>query len=335
MFEMLQKGKKRRDGMTDVVRVLYWYRFISGQLGTTAPLAIKRIVEQEDGKPSYADRIPDARYHNYSRGEQVPRAATVDRAEEVAPGSKNVLNHVIWPVLRDDMMITKHRAKKLIGELAPGVRALMFNARGGIRMDADCQRLESLLVQGGLDTVAALTILIRLRHHLVEVEAHCREFVLYEYGISLLRALLIAGRDFEEIGLADEIFKIFVVRIFPLILEDQQMQFMLDTYPYVQVSKALHKHATEHISRTGPRASYRKILVHILNGTLSTSVTLTHMPLLGGDLRLGPPTRDSCALLKLQTLQLFDELAESDFLSMEYVGEDINYSCAVLHALDA
>jgi hypothetical protein len=222
----------RRDAEVDAVCTIYWFYWLGIRLGTLAPREIQRAIAPEtlgldkDGEP-----IRNNKFLGYQRGEHVPQARLVQHAEEIIPWSGRALNHPLWKVLRSKGHIRKS-ALQWVHQLDREVQAVVLGHFNQIVGGASRHTLGALERRASLDSLAALTILLRLRH-----EENESEWV-WLYACSIFRVLLMVGPHLEDYGVADRVFQLFVQRVFSLaVLEKKRMDPA--SYQYVEFSHLL------------------------------------------------------------------------------------------------
>lgn len=326
-------SRRLRDKKVDSVRVMYWYRTLVSGLNVTSARALYDRLEPETLKKKLLAGISDNRYGLYARGMHVPGAESVEKGEKLVPGSAGKLNHVIWPLLSPDIVITARNAEKWIKRLRPDVQKIVREeASGTVRRRR--QPLDNLRRRASLDAAAGLIILLRLEYEsqLRRVLANQRspkgpadedwgiqvgDYQLEDIAMALLHVLLIIAPEFDELGIAEPFFELFVERVFPLALRRKCLQLNFAGYPYVAVSKVLHKTAGRLYLIQEGGLTYAQVIVKVLCGPYITPVTLTHPPLAGPDLSLGPPAPAARRTLFINKLQLNADLVRYGYIEDE------------------
>lgn len=222
----------RRDPEVDAACTIYWFQWLGIRLGTLVPREIQRAIAPETlGLDKAGEPIRNNKFLGYQRGEHVPQARLVQHAEKVVPWSSQALNHPLWKVLRANGPIRKS-AVQWVHQLDREVQAVVLGPFNQIVGGASRHTLGALERRASLDSLAALTILLRLRHEEGE-----HEWV-WLYARSIFRVLLMIGPHLEDYGVADKVFQLFVQRIFSLaVLEKKCMD--LANYKYVEFSHLL------------------------------------------------------------------------------------------------
>lgn len=168
------------------LRTQLWFDSVCRISGCEGPAAVERLVE-----PLAAERAREGLYHGnkwfaYKAGRRTPQRRLVLRTEAVAAGSLAVFDHVLWATL-DGRRPLGLRGSRLLHRLGAETQAAMF--RRGRRRPLQNRLLTRLEVLGGLDALAACTVLFR---ESVEARAWagCRELALTIIRLLLIEAVL-------------------------------------------------------------------------------------------------------------------------------------------------
>jgi hypothetical protein len=246
----------------DAARTIYWFYWLGIRLGTLTPREVQRAIAPETlDLDLHGEPIKNNKFLGYHRGAHVPQAALVLRAEEVVPWSSRVLNHPLWEVLRSQGPIQRN-ALSWIQQLDQEIQAVVLGPFNQIVGGASRHTLGALERRASLDSLAALTILLRLRH-----EENESEWV-WLYALSTFRVLLMIGAQLDDYGVADRVFELYVQRIFNLaVLEKQRMDPA--KYQYVQFAHLLAE-LVDRMRSKDPQARNRRMptfyAIHILDG---------------------------------------------------------------------
>lgn len=221
---MSRQRAPRWDKEVDSARTIFWFRYVGERLETHKPREIQRVIAPRTlGVDRAGDPIRNNKFLGYARGEHVPRDWLVQQAEEMVPRSAWALNHPLWQVLRTPAPIRK-LAHKWVRELDPDIQRIVL-LHGKIGLSANRHMLGSLERRAGLDSLAALTILLRLNHE--QGESECA----WLCAIRVFRTLLMLGPLFDRQTIAERIFQIYVTRIFSRVAFAGQ-RMALDNYDY-------------------------------------------------------------------------------------------------------
>lgn len=222
----------RRDSDVDAACTIYWFHSLGIHLGTLVPQDIQRAIAPDTQDENSKDRKnQNNKFLGYQRGEHVPQARLVQDAEKVVPRSSQALNHPLWKVLRGKGSIRKS-ALQWVHQLDREVQTAVLGPFNQIDSGASRHTLGALERRASLDSLAALTILLRLRHEEGE-----QEWVPL-YARSIFRVLLMIGPHLEDYGVADKVFQLFVQRVFCLAVPEQACMDLAN-YKYVEYSHLL------------------------------------------------------------------------------------------------
>jgi hypothetical protein len=224
----------RRDFDVDAARTIYWFHWLGLRLGTIVPREIQRAIAPETlDLDMHGVRIRNNKFLGYQKGDHVPHATLVQRAEKVVPWSGRALNHPLWKVLRAKGPIRKY-ALQWVHQLDREVQAVILGHFNEIVGGASRHTLGALERRASLDSLAALTILLRLRHEEDEPEW------VWLYALSIFRVLLMIGPQLEGYGVADRVFQLYVQRVFSLAVFEKKCMEPTN-YQYVQFAHLLAK----------------------------------------------------------------------------------------------
>lgn len=215
------------------IRTIYWFHFIAKKLRLSPALAVQRLVDPKTIKKDGDKEVShSSKWSEYRRGKHKPGSTIIDQADIRVPGSAAIIHHILWEVLERDRISPDF--SKLLARLKPEIQLLITDMHGQPITHASKQFLGKLERRASIDTLAALTLLMRVNH-----ERGQPEFV-WEYARSIFRVLLILGNHFTEFNIAEPLFKIFAERIFPLATWNGK-RFALENYAYFEHSILLLK----------------------------------------------------------------------------------------------
>lgn len=234
---MRKQRARRRDDEVDSIRTIFWFWSLGKRLGTHEPREIQRAIAPNTlGVNSAGDPIRNSKFLGYARGKHVPLDWLVQQAEQIVPRSAWTLNHPLWQVLRTSAPI-RQSALKWMRELDPDIQRIVLS-HGTVSTGGNRHMLGSLERRPSMDSLAALTILMRLNHERDETVAA------WGYAISIFRVLLMLGPMFEQYRVASRIFQIYVARVFSQV-EFAGQHMVLDSYDYPTRSLLLSMLADE------------------------------------------------------------------------------------------
>lgn len=226
------KRTARRDADVDAIRTIWWFQCLSKHLETDAPREVQRAIAPHTlSLDANGNPIKNNKFLGYSRGEHVPSRALVLQAERVVPRSSWVLSHPLWTVLRSTSPIDKH-AMTWVRQLDHEIQAIVLKPYHGIVGGASQHTLGALERRASLDSLTALTLLLRLRHE--EGQTECGRL----YAESIFRVLLLIGTHLDQQGVAERMFQLYAERVFNLV-EFKEQRIDLASYDYVFTSYLL------------------------------------------------------------------------------------------------
>lgn len=282
----MTNANKFRDEV-DTVRTMYWYEGLRRRTTASTSYALERKIEPEsfkknaDGDPIHRNKWP-----YYKRGQHTPSDSLVTRANSIVVGSARELNHVLWKALRAEWD-TDH-AIEWLRELDPELQLLIFEQREYARIHGGSRFLGQLERRASLDALAALTILLRINH-----ESGLSERT-WEYAFSVFRVLLIMGGHFENRGLAEAIFSLYVSRIFRFVTWNNRRLY-LDEYDYPWWTQVLQMYGRNTAQTKGRSIGWREhthSMLKILGGKYGFDLKFAIEPLVGPDTEIGPPSSE-------------------------------------------
>jgi len=250
MTTITQKRREpRRDDEVDSIRTMFWFRCLEDRLGKQGAREVQRTVAPNTiGVDRSGAPIKNGKFLAYKRGERTPSDRLVEQIEQQVPRSARNLNHPLWLMLRTARSI-KASASQWIRQLDPEVQRFALS-NGEISMSWGCHTLEPLERRAGLDSLAALTIMLRLHHE------QGNWLAALDCAQAVFRVLLILGPMFEEHAIAERIFKIYVSRVFSLVALPGKC-IALENYDYPTRSGLLNLLADELRAQSEPKTAHR------------------------------------------------------------------------------
>lgn len=229
MAEKTKKRAARRDADVDAIRTIWWFRCLSNHLELDSPREVQRVIAPQTVSSDVSDDpIRNNKFLGYSRGAHIPSRTLVLQAERVVSRSRWVLYHPIWTVLRTAGPSHKH-AMTWVRQLDHEIQAIMLGPYNAIVGGASRHTLGALERRASLDSLAALTLLLRLHH-----EEGKHEWV-WLCTCSIFRVLLLLGTHLDQYGVAERMFQLYRQRVFSL-AEFEGQRVDLSNYDYVFAS---------------------------------------------------------------------------------------------------
>jgi hypothetical protein len=292
----------------DTLRTKYWYEGLRQYLRVSTAYAVERKLEPSAFKKNQ-DEIPIHRnkWWRYRCGLHTPNASTVERAENVVRGSAKELNHVLWQALRPDPP-TPLQAHGMLRRVAPELQIILFE-QDHLRIHGGGRFLGKLEHRASLDALACLTILLRLNHRHGSYER------VWEYAHYVFRMLLMLGQEFDRRELANELFQLYVTRIFVL-ARWKGKRFFLEDYDLSACSEILYHMAINTNYTKGKWIDWNervRYMRRIMKGDFGFDWKFLLDPLIAPDTNIGPPTEDG--LVRLARARRIKEWSFTNALS--------------------
>lgn len=268
----------------DRIRTIYWYEGVRIVTGAPNACALERLIEPESfGINEFEVPFHRNKWAKYKYGNNTPSVPQVKRVNMHVAGSAKELNHVLWKVLRHSTNVSEH-AHDWLQQLAPELQLLVFDCDDNFRLRGGRQFLAKFERRASIDALACLTILLRVNHENGDFERA------WEFAMSTFRVLLMLGHQFEERGIADALFNIYVERIFSGIKWGGE-RFYLEEYAFPKWADLLHQFArnstqTKGRSITWPEEAH--CMFRILEGAKGFDLKRVFAPLIGPEIDTGP-----------------------------------------------
>lgn len=200
------------------MRIQYWYQRLLQRLDAPVSAYMMELrYERESFKWDSEGRFVSypGKWKGYETEQHEPKARTLDKVEQLSPGSTRELRHPIWEVLRlDDPNVMKSDA--FLYRLDPPTQAVVFKTK--LNKDAPYTYRTSiksrlLLVKlertPSLDSLACLTWLLREAS-----EKQCESAV--DIGRSIHYVLLMLAVELHKLKIGVRLLSLYVARILPL-----------------------------------------------------------------------------------------------------------------------
>lgn len=271
----------------DILRTKYWYEGLRQHLRVSTAYAVERKIEPSAfGRNQDAIPIHRNKWWRYRCGLHTPNASTVERAENVVRGSAKELDHVLWQTLRSEPP-TPLQAHGMLRRVAPELQVVLFE-QDHFRIHGGGRFLGKLEHRASLDALACLTILLRLNYAYGFYER------VWEYAHSVFRMLLMLGHEFDQRELANELFQLYIARIFVL-ARWKGMRFLLEDYDFSACSDFLYYRANSTNFTQGKWIDWNervRYMRRIMKGHFGFDWKFLLDPLIAPDTDMGPPTEE-------------------------------------------
>lgn len=296
-------AQKKRDSIVDSIRTIDWFWYIGRRVGAKAGKDMRLLFEAPLlRRDANGEVVRSSKFPLYELGTHVPHRQILEKGEILASGSQARIEHVLWTVLRDPLPSAATNAHIWIRQLSPDVQSLVLSLSGQIRLETGHHYLRALERRRSLDGLAALTILLRL-----SVEESLPDQAI-EYARCLMQILLALGQQFDENGIAEKLFELYVTRVFHQVRWDG-LRFSFDNYPYRKLAQALPLLAAEKLMFSHLAGGNEQIdffVTKILTGQYCPWFKVLSDLMVAPDLDIGPPTSTSCAQMREQIKRRLD-----------------------------
>lgn len=237
MRNNLRNSKSRRDPI-DAIRGIYWFESVRMRAGLPSAYAMERRFEPEAFKEEGTTRYHRNKWSAYGNGKRIPRAVLINRVEMQLPGSAQLINHVLWDVLRVRLPVLEN-IDRWINALDPSMQHLIFaisNRRVGLgrqRRQVNKRLLGTLGRYPTLDALACLTLLAR------EAAARGRPEIAFDAVPYMLKILLVQASTAPMARIASAFFDFYRKNIFTLGVLGGAT-YSLEDYPFADILRSLN-----------------------------------------------------------------------------------------------
>src|SRR5471032_586150 len=119
-------ANKKRDEVVDTIRTIYWFRRLAACLGARSPLEVRRQIEPgREATDMHGEAVRSSKYHLYGAGEHVPNSKMIELAEQAAPGTAPIIEHILWEILRAPLKPLGKAAPQMLRQLSPDIQVLI------------------------------------------------------------------------------------------------------------------------------------------------------------------------------------------------------------------
>lgn len=208
------------------------------RLSASTAYKIERLLEPKAfGKNKDGDDIHRNKWPKYEVGQHVPNDALVTQVEAELPGTKRLLNHVLWRALQAAPGVNEN-IDDWLRQLAPDIQNIVFhkdrlNPGNGSRRDSLSKRqLKMLERRAGIDSLACLTIFLResCKNHGKDV---------FDVGTALYHVLLMLCTTTPLGDFAIELLDVYRDRVFSQV-RHEGLKFHLEDSDFLDAVGLLH-----------------------------------------------------------------------------------------------
>lgn len=194
--DIFASGKQRH--VVDGLRTVAWFNYLRFHSSAAGLALIKTGRSGRELDPNVAAK----KLRGYRLGRRTPSKELVEEVEGLCPGSRSVLEHVIWSVLRADRPVPRSKTS-WISRLNPEIQRVIYRKTKGRPLDRtrwwriDCTSEPMLERRAGLDSLAGFLALIRIAINGGDVDYAerlspyvCKSLLILATGLSTLGILL-------------------------------------------------------------------------------------------------------------------------------------------------
>lgn len=154
------RGKQKH--VVDAFRTIYWFHTLRDRVGATSAYQMDGLLDPQQPTDFVPAKDRKKKWRNYWHGQSVPSEALVAKIELDHPGTRGVLEHVLWDALRRDRAATRH-CELWFKRLHPNIQSVVWSRESRHEMGGRLQKLTStryrmLERRAGLDALACLII---------------------------------------------------------------------------------------------------------------------------------------------------------------------------------
>ncbi|MDE2401968.1 MAG: hypothetical protein KGL90_09920 [Burkholderiales bacterium] len=205
----------------DRIRTVCWFNCLWITVGAKRTHQMDVLIERPLDLGHDATTDLKNKWRSYSKGAHVPQPRLVDAIDLRFAGSRALLNHPCWQLLRTDSQVMELIPTVLVS-LPPAVYAVVRNSASDNRallITTDgwgARRLRKLERHVGLDSLACLVALLRLS---AESGSSGQSF---DFGCAVCRMLLIMGPWLFAHGIAQSIVEYVEGCVLPMATHNGQ-----------------------------------------------------------------------------------------------------------------
>jgi len=285
--QFLNTPSNRR--LINLLRVRYWYEGVKQRTGLATAYQLERHFEPLT-KTEIDKRTPFRnKWSGYQAGKHKPGAALTNLVDAEILGSARELNHPLWEVLRLGERVLP-KIDDWMEKLEPRIQAVVYYQPEGmtalkLRQPYSSALSNRLVKLGNLDALTAL-MLYWLESKQTEQAANMR----YQ-ARGIYQLLLMMGIDFCDRNIAEELFVVFLARVFYQTDWDDRL-FAINPVHYVRGVERLYCLLFE-VSDSRPFSSWTarcRTMYQLLDGKYVLYIKIGLGIVLMPNWQYGPPT---------------------------------------------
>lgn len=222
----------------DSIRTIYWFNVLYKALNAKSALSVQREIDLESIQKYRGKEIShSSKWAEYRRGLHTPRLRILEKAEAKVEGSILAFNHPLWTILKIDN-VSKHKMS-LIKSLDPALQPHLFNIHGSLIQSSNRHFLGKLERRASLDSLAALTILLKINL------SEGKDEIAWEYAHSIAKVLIVIGKQLDGYEIGEKILEIYCRSIFPNIRLNNSVFYTGNYLTLLLFSYLLHENLTK------------------------------------------------------------------------------------------
>jgi hypothetical protein len=291
LIKMSATRQARRDPEVDKIRSIFWFHWIGMQIDSTQANDVRKVLEpnqdflNKDGQPD-----KNAKFSQYKHGERMPNATLIEQAERIIPGSRSVIDHPLWRVLRHQGDTTDIAAQ-WVAKLSPKVQNLMVKSDRTIRYQATEIYLRELGKLATWDSLAGLTVVLRMN---IDAENHEGT---WKCTHAIFGLLVVLSTQLIAYGIAADLYGVFANRFFLSARNGgHRRAWMAHPFERMAILAQIWAEREKAVVTGG-----RRTTLYYINAAIEGKIwTEDHdfMPTMIPDLDIGPPTERGMQMLK-------------------------------------
>lgn len=288
---MSEKRQPRRVPEVDKIRSIFWFYWIGEQIGTHQANEVRKALEphktllSKNGEPDKNEK-----FSHYKQGSRMPNATLIEEANRLIPGSMAIIHHPLWSVLRHQGPVAGV-AMQWVVCLSPKVRNLMLKQDHRIRDQVSDIYLQELAKIGTWDSLAGLSILLRISLDAGDGEA------VWRCAHTIFGLLIVLSTQLIAYGIAGDLYAVFANQFFKSAKNGSYTRAWT-TYRFERMAiAALLWAEREKAVQHGRKRSIEYYIAAAVEGRLGKD-DQEFMPIMVPDLDVGPPTEEGALMLQ-------------------------------------
>ena len=163
----MRKAKGLKNDEIDAFKTAFWYEEVKRRLNVTTSYEVEQKLDPESFvRDAAGDLMHKSKWSQYRGGLHVPMSPLVNKVDSALPGTKWIINHVLWDTLHEGVFGSGN-IESCIKRLDQKIQTILFKTESqGLsinyrRIDVSIRLLSRIENRAGIDALACLTILFR------------------------------------------------------------------------------------------------------------------------------------------------------------------------------